>query len=160
MALKAKEFYMNAALDEAALANESGDVPIGAVVVRSSDGEIVGRGHKTKERDKSPLGHAEINAITDACKNLGVMYLTDCTLYVTLEPCTMCAGACVNARLGAVICALKDPKAGAMGSVISVNSYPLNHKINVEYGVCEKSAREMLRIFFEKKRMKGRTKYE
>lgn len=152
---KAKEFYMSEALSEAMLAAASGDVPIGAVIVRSSDGEIVGRGHNTKERDKSPLGHAEINAINDACKNLHAMYLTDCTLYVTLEPCTMCSGACVNARVGMVVCALKDPKAGAMGSVMSVNSYPLNHKIRIEYGVCEASAREMLRTFFEKKRTKG-----
>lgn len=154
---EAKEFYMTEALAEAMLAEESGDVPIGAVVVRNSDGKIVGRGHNTKERDKDPLGHAEINAMSDACKNLRAMYLTDCTLYVTLEPCTMCSGACVNARIGRVVCALKDPKAGAMGSVMSVNSYPLNHKINVEYGVCEDSAREMLRTFFEKKRTKGRT---
>ena len=150
-----KEFYMSEALSETDLAKESGDVPIGAVVVRNSDGEIVGRGRNTKERDKNPLGHAEINAISDACKNMGAMYLSDCTLYVTLEPCTMCSGACINARLSAIVCALKDPKAGAMGSVISVNSYPLNHKIKIEYGVCEERARAILRTFFEKKRTKG-----
>ncbi len=156
MSLNTNEIYMNAALAEARLAEMSGDVPIGAVVVQRSNGAIVGRGHNTKERNKDPLGHAEINAISDACKNLGAMYLSDCTLYVTLEPCTMCAGACINARIGSVVCALKDPKAGAMGSVMSVNSYPLNHKITVEYGVCEKEARNILQAFFEKKRMKGK----
>jgi tRNA(adenine34) deaminase len=156
MALNTSSFYMNAALAEASVAEKSGDVPIGAVVVRSSDGEIVGRGHNTKERDKDPLGHAEINALSDACKRLGAMYLSDCTLYVTLEPCTMCAGACINAWIGSVVYALKDPKAGAMGSVMSVNSYPLNHKITVEYGVCEEEAGAMLHAFFEKKRTKGK----
>ena len=156
MSLNTNEIYMNAALAEAQLAEMSGDVPIGAVVVQRSNGAIVGRGHNTKERNKDSLGHAEINAISDACKNLGAMYLSDCTLYVTLEPCTMCAGACINARIGSVVCALKDPKAGAMGSVMSVNSYPLNHTITVEYGVCEKEARNILQAFFEKKRMKGK----
>ena len=146
---------MSEALAEAALAEEYGDVPIGAVIVRNSDGEIVGRGRNTKELDKNPLGHAEINAISEACERMSVMYLTDYTLYVTLEPCTMCSGACVNARVGSVVCALKDPKAGAMGSVMNINSYPLNHKIKIEYGVCESRARDMLRAFFEKKRTKG-----
>lgn len=155
--MNTKEFYMQEAISEACLARACGDVPIGAVIVRSSDGSIVGRGHNTKEKNKDPLGHAEINAINDACRVLGAMYLTDCTLYVTLEPCSMCAGACVNARIGSVVCALKDPKAGAMGSVINISSYPLNHKINVEYGVCESEARELLRTFFEEKRTRGRT---
>lgn len=155
MAFDKNKIYMKEALSEAALAEGDGDVPIGAVIVRNSDGKIVGRGHNTKERDKNPLGHAEINAIADACKSMGVMYLRDCTLYVTLEPCAMCSGACINARLGSVVCAVKDPKAGAMGSVMSINSYPLNHKIRIEYGVCEDEARDMLRTFFEKKRLKG-----
>ena len=143
---------MHEALCEAKRAEAHGDVPIGAVVVRMTDGEIIGRGHNTKEAERNPLGHAEINAITDACSNIGAPYLSDCCLFVTLEPCPMCAGACVNARLGTVVCALKDPKAGAMGSLINLNSYPLNHKVAVEYGICEKESRELLSGFFGKKR--------
>ena len=145
--------YMKAAL---ALAretlNEGSDVPIGAVLVRNSDGEILGRGKNTREEDSSAIGHAEINAIEEACQKIGSWRLSGCTLYVTLEPCPMCAGACINSRIDRVVYALKDPKAGAFGSVINMNAYPLNHKPKTECGLCENEARELLRIFFEKRR--------
>ena len=145
--------YMRSAL---ALARETldngNDVPIGALVVRNSDGVILGKGQNTREKDSSAIGHAEINAIEEACKNIGSWRLSECTLYVTLEPCPMCAGACINSRIDRVVYALSDPKAGAFGSVINMNAYPLNHKPKIECGLCEDEARELLRTFFSNKR--------
>lgn len=145
-------FYMRLALVLAKEAEQTGDVPIGAVVVRNIDGEIIGRGKNTREAFGSAVGHAEINAIEEACRTLSSWRLSGCTLYVTLEPCPMCAGACINSRIDKVVFALKDAKAGALGSVLDMNSYPLNHKAEVLCGVCEDEAREMLRGFFVKKR--------
>lgn len=145
-------FYMRLALALAKEAEQTGDVPIGAVVVRNIDGEIIGRGKNTREAFGSAVGHAEINAIEEACRTLSSWRLSGCTLYVTLEPCPMCAGACINSRIDKVVFALKDAKAGALGSVLDMNSYPLNHKAEVLCGVCEDEAREMLRGFFVKKR--------
>jgi len=145
-------FYMRQALALAKEAEQTGDVPIGAVVVRNIDGEIIGRGKNTREACGSAVGHAEINAIEEASRTLSSWRLSGCTLYVTLEPCPMCAGACINSRIDKVVFALKDAKAGALGSVLDMNSYPLNHKAEVLCGVCEDEAREMLREFFIKKR--------
>ena len=138
--------YMKEALTEARLSLETGDVPIGAVIVK--DGVIIARAHNTREKEGKATGHAELLAIEEACRTLGRWRLSDCTLYVTLEPCTMCAGAIVNARIGEVVCALKDAKAGAFGSVLDLNSYPLNHKVNVKYGIMENEAAGLLREFF------------
>jgi len=145
-------YYMEQALSLAREAEERGDVPIGAVVVRDSDGEIIGRGMNDREACHRASGHAEMNAIEQACETLSTWHLHGCTLYVTLEPCPMCAGACVNSRIGRVVFALRDAKAGAFGSVMNMNSYPLNHKVAVTYGVCEQEARNLLRSFFEKRR--------
>ena len=140
------EFFMWEAIKEARLAEAEGEVPVGAVIVR--DGEIIGRGRNTREYGKNALGHAEISAIDQACKRLGGWRLTRCTLYVTLEPCPMCAGAIISARIPRVVSAVKDAKAGAFGSVINLNSYPLNHKTVTDYGVLSSEASEMLSGFF------------
>ena len=114
--------YMAMALEEARGAAEAGDVPVGAVLVRAtpSGDAVLAIGRNTRERDHTALGHAEINAIGDACRACGAWRLADCTLYVTLEPCPMCAGAILGARIGRVVCGTRDPAAGAMGSVWSV----------------------------------------
>lgn len=140
------EFFMREAIKEARLAEAAGEVPVGAVVVR--DGEIIGRGRNTREYGKNALGHAEIAAIDEACRRLGGWRLTRCTLYVTLEPCPMCAGAIISARIPRVVSAVKDAKAGAFGSVINLNSYPFNHKTATDFGVLSLEASEMLSGFF------------
>ena len=140
------ELFMAEAMKEARLAAEEGEVPVGAVIVR--DGEIIGRGRNTREYGKNALGHAEIAAIDQACKRLGGWRLTRCTLYVTLEPCPMCAGAIISARIPRVVSAVKDAKAGAFGSVVNLNSYPLNHKAQTDFGVLSQEASEMLSGFF------------
>ena len=142
--------YMKAALEAARESLASDDVPVGCVIVKGD--RIIGRGFNTRERDGSALGHAEINAIAEACRTLGGWRLSGCTMYVTLEPCTMCAGAIVAAKLDRVVAGAKDPKAGAMGSVISINSYPLNHKPKIEYGLCNGECSSLLTDFFSKKR--------
>ena len=149
---KLDEFYMAEAMREARLAAEAGEVPVGAVVVR--DGEIIGRGRNTREYGKNALGHAEISAIDEACKRIGGWRLTRCVLYVTLEPCPMCAGAIISARIPRVVSAVKDSKAGAFGSVINLNSYPLNHKTKAEFGVLSDEASRMLSGFFLELRKK------
>ena len=149
---KNDEFFMAEAIKEAKLAEAEGEVPVGAVIVR--DGEIIGRGRNTREYGKNALGHAEISAIDEACKRLGGWRLTRCTLYVTLEPCPMCAGAIISARIPRVVSAVKDAKAGAFGSVINLNSYPLNHKTVTDYGVLSEEASEMLSGFFQRLRKK------
>ena len=144
--------FMDEALRLAAIAAEQGEVPVGAVVVR--DGEIIARGYNRRETDGLATAHAELLAMEEACRVLGRWRLSDCTLYVTLEPCPMCAGTAINARIGRVVFGAKDAKAGAMGSVLSVNAYPLNHKIEVVSGVLEKECAGALSEFFEKKRKK------
>ena len=147
------EKYMRMALEEAEAAAAHGDVPVGAVVVR--DGEVVGRAHNRRELDHVATAHAELLAMEQACRAIGSWRLSECTLYVTLEPCPMCAGTAVNARVGRVVYGAKDAKAGAMGSVLNVNAYPLNHKPTIESGVLAKECADCLKIFFESKRKKG-----
>lgn len=146
------EIFMTEALAEAQRARELGEVPVGAVVVK--DDRIIARGHNRRETDGVATAHAELLAMEDACRELGRWRLNDCTLYVTLEPCPMCAGTAINARVGRVVYGAKDAKAGAMGSVLSINSYPLNHKIEIISGVLEKECAGVLSDFFEKKRKK------
>ena len=155
---KTDEFFMAEAIREARLAEAEGEVPVGAVIVRN--GEIIGRGRNTREYGKNALGHAEIAAIDQACKALGGWRLMGCTLYVTLEPCPMCAGAIISARIPRVVSAVKDAKAGAFGSVINLNSYPFNHKTQTDYGTLEKEASEMLSGFFQALRSKRLAKKE
>ena len=144
------EYWMREALGQADRASALDEVPVGAVVVR--DGEIIAQAHNLRETDHCATAHAELLAIEQACRLLGSWHLDECTLYVTLEPCPMCAGAIVNSRMGRVVFGAKDAKAGAMGSVFNVNSYPLNHKPRVESGVLATECADVLRTFFERKR--------
>jgi len=146
------ERFMKEALAEAERALHMGEVPVGAVVVK--DGQIIARGHNRRECDHLATAHAELLAMEAACRALGSWRLSDCTLYVTLEPCPMCAGTAINARVGRVVYGAKDAKAGAMGSVLSINAYPLNHKADLTVGVLETECREILQRFFEGKRKK------
>ena len=148
---KDKEF-MDIALSLAREAALDGDVPVGAVVVR--DGKVIGKGRNRREKIKNSLAHAEIEAINEACGVLEGWRLTDCTLYVTLEPCPMCAGGIINSRIGRTVIALADYKSGCFGSVINFNTYPFNHKTGIEYGLCENEAKAIMSSFFEKLREK------
>jgi len=142
---------MQAALDEARLAGEAGEVPIGAVVV--CEGEIVARGQNRVLRDLDPTGHAEIVAMRAAAKAVRNYRLLGCTLYVTLEPCAMCAGAMIHARLDRLAFAAADPKAGAAGSALAVLNHPqLNHQMKVEQGILAEESAELLRSFFRERR--------
>ena len=142
---------MQAALAEARLAQQAGEVPIGAVVVHQ--GKIIGRGQNSLLRNLDPTAHAEIIAMRDAARALGNYRLVGCTLYATLEPCAMCAGAIIHARLDRVVYATADPNAGACGSVLSVLNHPqLNHQMQVEQGIAMEEAAEMLRAFFRERR--------
>ncbi|MGO9494581.1 MAG: tRNA adenosine(34) deaminase TadA [Terracidiphilus sp.] len=142
---------MQAALNEARLAAEAGEVPIGAVLVH--EGVILARGQNRVVRDNDPTAHAEIVGIREAARLLGNYRLTGCTLFVTLEPCAMCAGAIIHARLDRLVYAAADPKAGACGSVLSVMNHPqLNHKMAVEQGILADEAGDLLRSFFRERR--------
>jgi len=145
------EYFMKEALKEAHKAYETDEVPIGAVIVRN--GEIVGRGYNQKETLKDATLHAEMSAIKDACKNLGGWRLPGCTMYVTLEPCSMCAGALVNARIEKLIIGAPDYKTGACGSVINiVQDEKFNHQIDVRFGVLQEDCSNLLKEFFMKLR--------
>ena len=144
------EAFMNEALALAREAAAEGEVPVGAVIVKGDT--IVGRGRNRRELGKNALAHAEIEAINEACKTLGGWRLFGCELYVTLEPCPMCAGAAWNARMPRVVIGARDPRSGAMGSVIDMNSFELNHKPEVVFGVREAECAEILREFFRKRR--------
>ncbi len=143
-------YYMAEALSEACLAAETDEVPIGAVIVK--DGNIIARAHNLRETGKNALYHAETLAIDYACRALGGWRLPSCTLYVTLEPCPMCAGAIVNSRIERVVFGAYDKRAGAFGSVLDLNAYPLNHKPEIVGGVMEEECRSLLQTFFKKKR--------
>jgi tRNA(adenine34) deaminase len=142
---------MKLALDQAVEATTHGDVPIGAVVVR--DGEVIAARHNERELTGDPTAHAEVLAIRDAASVVGHWRLLDCTLYVTLEPCVMCAGALVNARIGRLVFAATDPKAGAVASLYQVCADPrLNHRLPVSPGVRADEAGALLRAFFADRR--------
>ena len=142
---------MEAALAEAHAAAEAGEVPIGAVIV--CEGEILARGQNFVLRSGDPTAHAEIVALRAAATALGNYRLNGCALYVTLEPCAMCAGAMIHARLDRLVFAAADPKAGACGSVLAVVNHPrLNHQMQVEQGILSEESAELLRGFFRAKR--------
>ena len=143
---------MKKALELARKAYRLGEVPVGAVVVR--DGEIIGEGYNLREREGSVIAHAEVIAIEQACKRLGTWRLSGCTLYVTMEPCPMCAGALVNSRIDRVVYGCKDAAAGCLGSVIDFNSYPFNHSFETVSGICFRECTELLQEFFRQKRKK------
>ncbi|MBR2546751.1 MAG: tRNA adenosine(34) deaminase TadA [Eubacterium sp.] len=147
------EYYMREALKEARTAFDLGEVPVGCVIVR--DGRIIARGHNLTETEKDPTVHAEMNAIREASKALGGWRLPGCSAYVTCEPCPMCAGAMVWARIEELYIGADDPKAGACGSVMNVASNPdLNHMIKVERGILKDECSAMLKEFFRGLRSK------
>jgi tRNA(adenine34) deaminase len=147
----ADETLMRVALEEARAAAEAGEVPIGAVAVRG--GVIVARGQNRVLRDVDPTAHAEMVAMRAAAEAIGNYRLVDCELYVTLEPCAMCAGATIHARLGRLVWGAADPKAGAAGSVVEVLNHPrLNHQMAVTSGVFAEECGELLREFFRERR--------
>ena len=145
--------WMELALDEARAASAHGDVPIGAVVARVADGKVLARRHNERELRGDPTAHAEILALRDAATALGSWRLDGCVLVCTLEPCPMCAGACVAARVAAVVFGAADPKAGALGSLYHLGADPrLNHEVAVVHGVRGDESAALLREFFESHR--------
>ena len=150
------QMFMDAALELARQAMADGEVPVGCVIVRGD--EVVGRGRNRRETEKTALGHAEIEAIADACRKLGGWRLWECTLYVTLEPCPMCAGAIINARIPRVVFGASDSKCGACGSVCDLFSMEFNHHPQVEKGVREAEAGELLTEFFQNLRQELRSR--
>lgn len=147
------EYFMRVAMEEARAAEELDEVPIGAVAVR--DGRIIARGHNTRETAKCATGHAEINCINEACRTLGGWRLPGVTLYVTLEPCAMCAGAIINARIPKVVFGAADHRFGALGSLVDLAKIPFNHIPTVEGGVLSEECAKLLGDYFKKKRKKS-----
>lgn len=149
--MEADEILMSAALAEAHAAAAAGEVPIGAIAAK--DGKVIARGQNRVLRDCDPTAHAEIVALRAAAKAIGNYRLMECELFVTLEPCAMCAGAMIHARLGRLVYAAADPKAGAAGSVLDVLNHPrLNHRMAVTEGVLAEECGELLRGFFRERR--------
>ena len=148
--------FMEEALELARQSAAEGEVPVGCVI--TCNGQIVGRGRNRREKAKTALGHAEIQAIEEACRNLGGWRLWECTLYVTLEPCPMCAGAIINARIPRVVFGASDDKYGACGSVCDLFSMAFNHQPTVEKGVMEEEAAALLQDFFRNLRMELRSR--
>jgi tRNA(Arg) A34 adenosine deaminase TadA len=145
--------YLRAAIAEAINAEASGEVPVGAVVVHKN--QIIGRGQNRVLRDSDPTAHAEIVALRETGRALNNYRLEDCTLYATLEPCAMCAGAILHARISRLVYAAPDPKAGACGSVLSVMNHPqLNHKVEITSGLLAEECGRILSNFFLKRRGK------
>ncbi len=150
---ESEEKYMRAAIREAKKAYALEEVPIGCVIVRKE--KIIARGYNRRNTDKNTLAHAELSAIKKASKKCGDWRLEDCTMYVTLEPCQMCAGAIIQSRMKKVVIAAKNPKAGCAGSVLNLLQIPeFNHQAEVEYGVLEEECSEMLSRFFRELREK------
>ena len=148
--------YMQQALELAQEAAAEGEVPVGCVIVRN--GEVVGRGRNRREQEKTALSHAECDAIRQACENLSGWRLWDCTLYVTLEPCPMCAGAIINARIPRVVFGASDAKCGACGSVCDLFSMDFNHHPEVTKGVLEEESAALLSDFFQNLRVQLRSR--
>ena len=150
---------MKEALRQAKKAYALGEVPIGCVIVH--EGKIIGRGYNRRNTDKNTLAHAEITAINKASKEIGDWRLEDCTLYVTLEPCQMCAGAIVQARIPHVVMGCMNPKAGCAGSILNILNMPeFNHQVAVTKGVLEEECSEMLKTFFTELRIRNKAERE
>lgn len=151
--LNIDQIFMNQAFQQARQAYEQDEVPVGAVIVH--DQQIIAKAHNQVEMLKDPTAHAEMIAITQAVSTLGTKWLTDCTVYVTLEPCSMCAGALVLARIKRLVYATEDPKSGACGSVVNIaHNNDLNHRIDVHPGLMRGECAEILSEFFKQKRHK------
>ena len=144
--------FMREAMVLAKMAEDIDEVPVGALIVR--DGQIISRAYNTRETSKCATHHAEILAIEEACRVLGGWRLPGCTLYVTMEPCVMCAGAVINARIPRVVFGAHDLRFGAFGSLTNVRELPLNHKPELVGGVLGDECREMLSLYFQSKRKK------
>ncbi|MBQ1389920.1 MAG: tRNA adenosine(34) deaminase TadA [Clostridia bacterium] len=149
------EYYMKAAIEQAKIAAEKGEVPVGAVIVK--DGEIISVGYNRRETAKNALCHAELDAINAACEKLHGWRLWQCDLYVTLEPCPMCTGAIINARIPNVYFGAYDRKAGSCGSVVNLFDYPYNHKAQLTGGILEDECAELLSSFFRQLRNNKKT---
>ena len=150
-----EEKYMKEALKQAKKAYALGEVPIGCVIVH--EGKIIGRGYNRRNTDKNTLAHAEITAINKASKVIGDWRLEECTLYVTLEPCQMCAGAIVQARIPEVVMGCMNPKAGCAGSILNILEMPqFNHQVRVTRGILEADCSQMLKVFFEELRIRNK----
>ena len=156
---KIHEKYMKAALKQAQKAYALGEVPIGCVIVH--EGKIIGRGYNRRNTDKNTLAHAEITAINKASKKIGDWRLEECTLYVTLEPCQMCAGAIVQARITEVVMGCMNPKAGCGGSILNILEMPeFNHQVKVVRGILEEPCSQMLKDFFAELRERNKREKE
>ena len=154
-----QETYMKEALKQAKKAYLLGEVPIGCVIVYQ--GKIIGRGYNRRNTDKNTLSHAEITAINKASKRIGDWRLEECTLYVTLEPCQMCAGAIVQARIPEVVMGCMNPKAGCAGSVLNILEMPqFNHQVSVTRGILEQECSDMLKTFFAELRKRNKAEKE
>lgn len=154
-----QEKYMKEALKQAKKAFDLGEVPIGCVIVH--EGKIIGRGYNRRNTDKNTLSHAEITAINKASRRIGDWRLEDCTLYVTLEPCQMCAGAIVQARIPEVVIGAMNPKAGCAGSILNVLEMPqFNHQAAVTRGVLQEACSDLLKAFFTRLRERNRAEKE
>lgn len=150
-------YFMNLALEEAKKARDKGEVPIGAVIVRG--GEVIGKGYNKREMLRSPLAHAEILAIDEASRYLDAWRLLDCTLYVTIEPCIMCAGAIVNSRIERLVIGADDPKMGACGTVVNlVEEERFNHRVDVTFGVMREECSTIMSDFFRTLRKRKKSK--
>ncbi len=157
--MNVQEKYMKQAIKLAEKAAELGEVPIGCVI--EYQGKVIGRGYNRRTTDKSTLAHAEIIAIKKACKKMGDWRLEDCTMYVTLEPCQMCAGAIVQARVKKVVIGCMNPKAGCAGSILNVLQMDaFNHQVEIERGVLEEECSKMLTSFFKRLRQKLKVEKE
>lgn len=141
---------MKKALEQARLGAEMGEVPVGALIVRGE--EVVVETHNLRETNRMATAHAELLAVESACRALEKKHLSDCTLYVTLEPCPMCAGALVGARIGRIVYGARDPRAGACGSLLDLFSYPLEARPEITDGVLAEESLALLREFFAKRR--------
>lgn len=145
--------FMAKALTLAEIAGEKGEIPVGAIIVK--DNMIIGKGYNQVESLKDPTAHAEVLAISAACSTLSSKYLSGCTLYVTLEPCMMCAGALVWSKIGRVVFGASDAKSGSCGSVLNITHHKsFNHKVEVIQGILENDCEYLLKEFFAKKRIK------
>ena len=144
--------YMKLALEQAEESLKSDDVPVGAVIVKN--GEVIGKGYNCRERYNDPTAHAEVLAIKEAARSVGSWHLEDCELYVTLEPCPMCAGAIINSRIKKVVFGAYEPKSGSCSSdsVVNLFNLPYNHNPEVYGGICEQQCAELLTEFFKEKR--------